>query len=642
MLMLLKRIMWEVKPMREKIVNFYTRNQQLIKRTLIILYDLMVVWVAGVLALLLRFDLSFSKIPDNFLENMQAVLLLNMFATVIIFTVNRLYSSLWAYAGVVEMQRIILAVFETTIVEVLISMIKEKNGEGYFLPRTYHFLYFFILLLLSAGIRFLYRTVRMQITSRVNSANVQTSRVMLIGAGETGHMVIRDVLSSASVMKELCCIIDDDKNKVGSYINGIKVVGDRHSIPENAEKFKINEIIIAIPSASRKELSELINICTSTGCKLKITPSVTEIMEGHISATLLRDVSVEDLLGREPVNVELDLVMGYVSGKTVLVTGGGGSIGSELCRQIAGHKPKQLIIVDIYENNAYDIELELRHNFPELNLVVLIASVRNLDRLDSIFSEYRPNLVYHAAAHKHVPLMENSPNEAIKNNVLGTYNTVKTADKYGVDRFVLISTDKAVNPTNVMGASKRICEMIIQTFGHHSKTEFVAVRFGNVLGSNGSVIPLFKKQIENGGPVTVTHPDIIRYFMTIPEAVSLVLQAGAYAKGGEIFILEMGEPVKILDLAKNIIRLSGFVPDRDIKIEFSGLRPGEKLYEELLMEEEGLRDTDNKLIHIGRAIEMDEDKFKSELEEIIELAFTEPSGEKIREAIRKIVPTYKG
>lgn len=642
MLMLLKRIMWEVKPMREKIVNFYTRNQQLIKRTLIILYDLMVVWVAGVLALLLRFDLSFSKIPDNFLENMQAVLLLNMFATVIIFTVNRLYSSLWAYAGVVEMQRIILAVFETTIVEVLISMIKEKNGEGYFLPRTYHFLYFFILLLLSAGIRFLYRTVRMQITSRVNSANVQTSRVMLIGAGETGHMVIRDVLSSASVMKELCCIIDDDKNKVGSYINGIKVVGDRYSIPENAEKFKINEIIIAIPSASRKELSELINICTSTGCKLKITPSVTEIMEGHISATLLRDVSVEDLLGREPVNVELDLVMGYVSGKTVLVTGGGGSIGSELCRQIAGHKPKQLIIVDIYENNAYDIELELRHNFPELNLVVLIASVRNLDRLDSIFSEYRPNLVYHAAAHKHVPLMENSPNEAIKNNVLGTYNTVKTADKYGVERFVLISTDKAVNPTNVMGASKRICEMIIQTFGHHSKTEFVAVRFGNVLGSNGSVIPLFKKQIENGGPVTVTHPDIIRYFMTIPEAVSLVLQAGAYAKGGEIFILEMGEPVKILDLAKNIIRLSGFVPDRDIKIEFSGLRPGEKLYEELLMEEEGLRDTDNKLIHIGRAIEMDEDKFKSELEEIIELAFTEPSGEKIREAIRKIVPTYKG
>jgi len=628
--------------MREKIVNFYTRNQQLIKRTLIILYDLMVVWVAGVLALLLRFDLSFSKIPDNFLENMQAVLLFNMFATVIIFTLNRLYSSLWAYAGVVEMQRIILAVFETTIVEVFISMIKEKNGEGYFLPRTYHFLYFFILLLLSAGIRFLYRTVRMQITSRVNSANVQTSRVMLIGAGETGHMVIRDVLSSASVMKELCCIIDDDKNKVGSYINGIKVVGDRYSIPENAEKFKINEIIIAIPSASRKELSELINICTSTGCKLKITPSVTEIMEGHISATLLRDVSVEDLLGREPVNVELDLVMGYVSGKTVLVTGGGGSIGSELCRQIAGHKPKQLIIVDIYENNAYDIELELRHNFPELNLVVLIASVRNLDRLDSIFSEYRPNLVYHAAAHKHVPLMENSPNEAIKNNVLGTYNTVKTADKYGVDRFVLISTDKAVNPTNVMGASKRICEMIIQTFGHHSKTEFVAVRFGNVLGSNGSVIPLFKKQIENGGPVTVTHPDIIRYFMTIPEAVSLVLQAGAYAKGGEIFILEMGEPVKILDLAKNIIRLSGFVPDRDIKIEFSGLRPGEKLYEELLMEEEGLRDTDNKLIHIGRAIEMDEDKFKSELEEIIELAFTEPSGEKIREAIRKIVPTYKG
>lgn len=631
-----------MKPMSEKIVSFYTKHQQLIKRALIILYDLLVVWVAGVLALLLRFDLSFSKIPAYFMENMQNMLLINMVITVIIFTVNHLYTSLWAYAGVVEMQRIILAAIETTAVEVIIVTIKSGNKAGYFLPRTYHILYFFILLILTAGIRFLYRMVRMQITSRVNPSNVQVSKVMLIGAGETGHMVIRDIISSASVMKELCCIIDDDKNKIGSYISGIKVVGDRTAIVYNAEKYKINEIIIAIPSATRKELSDLINICTDTGCKLKITPSVTEIMEGHISATLLRDVSVEDLLGRDPVEVELDLIMDYVSSKTVLVTGGGGSIGSELCRQIARHKPKQLIIVDIYENNAYDIEIELRHNYPELNLTVLIASVRNLDRLDSIFSEYKPNLVYHAAAHKHVPLMENSPNEAIKNNVLGTYNTVKTADKYGVERFVLISTDKAVNPTNVMGASKRICEMIIQTFGHHSKTEFVAVRFGNVLGSNGSVIPLFKKQISEGGPVTVTHPDIIRYFMTIPEAVSLVLQAGAYAKGGEIFILEMGEPVKILELAKNIIRLSGFVPDKDIKIEFSGLRPGEKLYEELLMEEEGLRDTENKLIHIGRAIEMDEEKFKTELEEIIEFAFTEPSGEKIREAIRKIVPTYKG
>ena len=628
--------------MSEKIVDFYTKYQQPIKRTLIILYDLMVVWVAGVLALLLRFDLSFSRIPVNFIENMQSMLIINMVVTIVIFTINHLYTSLWAYAGVVEMQRIILASIETTIVEVVIAFIKSRNNSSYFLPRTYHILYFFILLILTAGIRFLYRMVRMQMTSRVSSSSIQVSRVMLVGAGETGHMVIRDILSSASVMKELCCIIDDDKNKVGSYISGIKVVGDRNTISENVEKYNINEIIIAIPSASRKNLSELINICTETGCKLKITPSVTEIVEGHISATLLRDVSVEDLLGREPVEIELDLVMGYGSGKTVLVTGGGGSIGSELCRQIAGHRPKQLIIVDIYENNAYDIELELRHNYPELNLVVLIASVRNLERLDSIFAEYRPNLVYHAAAHKHVPLMENSPNEAIKNNVLGTYNTAKIADKYGVDRFVLISTDKAVNPTNVMGASKRMCEMIIQTFGHNSKTEFVAVRFGNVLGSNGSVIPLFKKQIASGGPVTVTHPDIIRYFMTIPEAVSLVLQAGAYAKGGEIFILEMGEPVKILELARNIIRLSGFVPDKDIKIEFSGLRPGEKLYEELLMEEEGIRHTENKLIHIGRPIEMDEGKFRTELEEIIELAFTEPSGARIREAIRKIVPTYRG
>lgn len=628
--------------MSEKIIDFYTKNQQIIKRALIILYDLMVVWVAGVLALLLRFDLSFSKIPVNFIENMQSMLIVNMVVTISIFTMNHLYTSLWAYAGVVEMQKIIVATVETTIVEMFVAFIKGRDNTGYFLPRTYHILYFFILLLLTAGIRFLYRTVRLQITSRANTSNTQVARVMLIGAGETGYMVIRDTLSSASVMKEICCIIDDDRNKVGSYINGIKVVGDRTTIAENVEKYKINEIIIAIPSAGRKELSELIGVCTETNCKLKITPSVTEIMEGHISATLLRDVSVEDLLGREPVNVELNLVMGYVSGKVVLVTGGGGSIGSELCRQIASHKPKQLIIVDIYENNAYDIEQELRYKYPELNLVVLIASVRNLDRLDSIFDTYRPDLVYHAAAHKHVPLMENSPNEAIKNNVLGTYNTVKTADKYGVERFVLISTDKAVNPTNVMGASKRMCEMIIQTFGHHSKTEFVAVRFGNVLGSNGSVIPLFKKQIAEGGPVTVTHPDIIRYFMTIPEAVSLVLQAGAYARGGEIFILEMGEPVKILDLAKNIIKLSGFVPDKDIKIEFSGLRPGEKLYEELLMEEEGLRDTDNKLIHIGRPIEMDEEKFKSELDEIIGLAFTEPSGEEIRRAIRRIVPTYKG
>lgn len=628
--------------MLEKINDFYTRHQQLIKRALIILYDLVVVWAAGVLALLLRFDLSFSKIPVNFVENMQSMLIINMFVTITIFTLNHLYTSLWAYAGVIEMQKIILAAIEAAILEVIVASIKGGDNSAYFLPRTYHILYFFILLILTAGIRFLYRTVRMQITSRVNPANAQISKVMLIGAGETGHMVIRDTLSSASVMKKICCIIDDDKNKVGNYINGIKVVGDRTTITENVEKYGINEIIIAIPSASRRDLSELIGICTETDCKLKITPSVTEIMEGHISATVLRDVSVEDLLGREPVRVELDLVMRYVSGKVVLVTGGGGSIGSELCRQIARHKPKQLIIVDIYENNAYDIELELRHRYPELNLVVLIASVRNLDRLDSIFAEYRPNLIYHAAAHKHVPLMENSPNEAIKNNVLGTYNTVKTADKYGVERFVLISTDKAVNPTNVMGASKRICEMIIQTFGHHSKTEFVAVRFGNVLGSNGSVIPLFKKQIAEGGPVTVTHPDIIRYFMTIPEAVSLVLQAGAYAKGGEIFILEMGEPVKILDLAKNIIRLSGFVPDKDIKIEFSGLRPGEKLYEELLMAEEGLKDTENKLIHIGRPIEMDEEKFKSELENIINLAFSEPSGEKIRKAIREIVPTYKG
>ena len=395
---------------------------------------------------------------------------------------------------------------------------------------------------------------------------------------------------------------------------------------------------IAIPSASAKERKAIIEICRETGCQVKILPGIYQLINGEVSVAKLRNVEIEDLLGRDPIRVNLDEIMGYVSGKVVLVTGGGGSIGSELCRQVASHNPKQLIIFDIYENNAYDIQLELKEKYPDLDLVVLIGSVRNTHRIETVFEKYRPDIVYHAAAHKHVPLMEDSPNEAIKNNVFGTYKTAKAADKYGTSRFVLISTDKAVNPTNIMGASKRMCEMVVQMMNARSKTDFVAVRFGNVLGSNGSVIPLFKKQIEQGGPVTVTHPDIIRYFMTIPEAVSLVLQAGAYAKGGEIFVLDMGEPMKILDLAKNLIRLSGYTPDVDIPIVFTGLRPGEKLYEELLMNEEGMQDTPNKLIHIGKPIEFDMERFEEQLEELYVTA--NEDGDRIREDVMRIVGTY--
>jgi FlaA1/EpsC-like NDP-sugar epimerase len=434
------------------------------------------------------------------------------------------------------------------------------------------------------------------------------------------------------------CIIDDDKGKWGRYIQGLKVVGGRDKIVECADIYDVDEIIVAMPSASRSEIRSILEICKDTSCKLRSLPGMYQLVNGEVNVSKLRDVEVEDLLGREPVSVDMESILGYVQGKVVLVTGGGGSIGSELCRQIAGHKPRQLIIIDIYENSVYDVQQELKQNHPELDLVVLIASVRNTNRMNFIFSKYKPDIVYHAAAHKHVPLMEDSPTEAVKNNVFGTFKTAQAAAMSGVQRFVMISTDKAVNPTNIMGASKRICEMIIQTFDKHYDTEFVAVRFGNVLGSNGSVIPLFKKQIAAGGPVTVTHPDIIRYFMTIPEAVSLVLQAGAYAKGGEIFVLDMGEPVKILTLAENLIKLSGYRVGEDIKIEFTGLRPGEKLYEELLMDEEGMKETANKLIHIGKPIELDEQEFFNQLKELKDECQIESSD--IKPLIRKIVPTY--
>ena len=462
---------------------------------------------------------------------------------------------------------------------------------------------------------------------------------MVIGAGEAANVIIKEILNSHFSTMVIRCIIDDDQNKWGRYIQGIKVVGGRERIIECADLYNIDEIIIAMPSISRKNLKDILSICKETHCKLRSLPGMYQLVNGEVNVSKLRDVEVEDLLGREPVEVDIDSIIGYVSGKVVMVTGGGGSIGSELCRQVAAHKPRQLVILDIYENSVYDVQQELKRKYPDLNLVVLIASVRNTNRLNSIFSQYHPDIVYHAAAHKHVPLMEASPCEAIKNNVFGTWKTATAAAMNGTERFVMISTDKAVNPTNIMGASKRICEMIIQTFNKHYETNFVAVRFGNVLGSNGSVIPLFKKQIAEGGPVTVTDPNIIRYFMTIPEAVSLVLQAGAYAKGGEIFVLDMGEPVKILDLAENLIKLSGYKVGEDIKIEFTGLRPGEKLYEEMLMSEEGMKDTANKQIHIGRPIDLNEMEFFGQLQKLKEAANAESPN--IRRMVQEIVPTYK-
>ena len=463
--------------------------------------------------------------------------------------------------------------------------------------------------------------------------------VMLIGAGDAGRALAVEFTNSDHIQDHLSCVIDDNPVKWNKQLCGVPIVGGRQDILTAVKKYKISKIIFAIPNCTAKSRKEILDICATTGCEVQMLPGIFQMVNGEVSVSKLRKVDPQDLLGREPIKVNLDEIVGYISGKVVLVTGGGGSIGSELCRQIAHAKPKQLIILDIYENNAYDIQMELRRTHPELNLEVIIGSVRDAVRLNHVMETYRPELVFHAAAHKHVPLMEESPNEAIKNNVIGTYKLAKAAAEYGVKRFVQISTDKAVNPTNIMGASKRLCEMVIQMMNRESKTEFVAVRFGNVLGSNGSVIPLFKKQIEAGGPVTVTHPDIIRYFMTIPEAVSLVLQAGYYAKGGEIFILDMGEPVKIDTMARNMIRLSGYEPDVDIKIEYTGLRPGEKLYEELLMKEEGMQETANKLIHIGKPIEMDDALLEQQLKRLDEASRAE--SEDIKDIVAEIVPTYK-
>lgn len=604
----------------------------LIKKIALISYDIVAIFIASALGLLLRFDFQISRIDTGYLLAVKEYFLFNVIITIIIFILLRLYNSLWQYASTSELENIIVACLLSAAAQVIGMHLMGKT-----VPVSFHFVYYASLTAFVLGSRFLYRFLRNIIGDR-QKQKVARHRVMVVGAGDAGNVLVREMMSSNFLLKKICCLIDDDPLKIGNFFRGIEIVGGRQDIPEMVEKYNIDEIIVAMPSVSAKDRKEILEICQTTGCELKTLPGMYQLVNGEISVNRLRNVEIEDLLGREPIKVDLNSIMDYVNGKVILVTGGGGSIGSELCRQIAKHGPETLIIVDIYENNAYEIQQELKRSYPDLDLIVLIASVRNTHRMETIFAKYHPEIVYHAAAHKHVPLMEDSPNEAIKNNVFGTYKTAKAAVKYGTKRFVLISTDKAVNPTNIMGASKRMCEMIVQMMNGQSETEFVAVRFGNVLGSNGSVIPLFKKQIEEGGPVTVTHPDIIRYFMTIPEAVSLVLQAGVLANGGEIFVLDMGEPVKILDLALNLIKLSGYRPFEDIDIKFTGLRPGEKLYEELLMAEEGMKETENRLIHIGKPIEFDEDLFTKQLSELMVIANSD--AEDIKEKVREIVPAY--
>ena len=614
--------------MEKKKVNY----QLLIRRVCLIILDILCIIAASFLALLTRFEFDFHQIPPEFLKVIYEYGPFIIVVTLIIFTFFHVYSSLWEYAGIEEVFSLIAACLLSAVAKIVVISFTWST-----MPRSWYVLDTMYLMILIGTTRVSYRLIRLRRQNR-KFPWVKRKKVMIIGGGEAGRTLITEIQNSKYLDQKVACIIDDDPKKIGRYIKGIKVVGNRDSIKKNVKRYNIQQIILTIPSVNSARIRPIVEICQDTNCELMILPGVYQLVTGEVKASKLRPVKIEDLLGRDEVHINLNEIMDYVSGKVIMVTGGGGSIGSELCRQIAEHRPKQLIIFDIYENNAYDIQQELVRKHPELDLVVLIGSVRDENRIDSIFEQYHPEIIYHAAAHKHVPLMEDSPNEAIKNNVLGTYNMVRMADKWNVKRFVQISTDKAVNPTNIMGASKRICEMIIQTYNKESNTEYVAVRFGNVLGSNGSVIPLFKKQIAEGGPVTVTHPEIIRYFMTIPEAVSLVLQAGAYAKGGEIFVLDMGDPVKILDLAKNMIRLSGYKVDQDIKIEFTGLRPGEKLFEELLMDEEGMTDTPNKLIHIGHPIDVDEVKLFHALRVLEQSAQSETDD--MRLIVESIVPTY--
>ena len=608
------------------------RIQLLVRRFFLFLTDTFLLNACVYLSLIMRFDVGIVSIEPQYISNYVENMLPYTIMSLLIFWLFRLYHSLWQYASIAEVYRIA----EACIIVEVVHFLSNKIA-GNMLPRSCYFNAAIYLIIAICASRFMYRMIR---TVLNKYRNIKTSNnVMIIGAGEATNVIMREIKNSSYLANSnIACIIDDDRRKVGKYIRGVKVIGTRDKIKEAAKLYDIDEIIFAIPSASNEVKRDILNICKETDCTLKILPGVYQMVDGEINVNSIRNVDVLDLLGRDPIEVDIESIMGYVKDKVIMVTGGGGSIGSELCRQLVSHKPKQLIIFDIYENNAYDIQQELKINYPDANVVTLIGSIRNVSRLESVFAQYKPDIVYHAAAHKHVPLMEVSPDEAVKNNVVGTWNVARMADKYGVKKFVMISTDKAVNPTNVMGATKRICEMIVQTYNEISKTDFVAVRFGNVLGSNGSVIPLFKRQIEAGGPVTVTDPNIIRYFMTIPEAVSLVLQAGAYAKGGEIFILDMGEPVKIDDLAKNLIRLSGYTLGVNMEIKYTGLRPGEKLYEELLMKEEGLQETDNKLIHIGKPIEFDKENFFDNLEKLKEEAYSETGN--IRESLKKVVDTY--
>ena len=601
-------------------------------KVLLIVLDIIFINLSSFLALWLRFNMKISDIELWYVDSIVSAALVNTVGTVLIFAVLKLYSSLWRFASIKELVYVIEGCIASILLNIFFYFFTYKP-----IFRSYFLLYGASLFLLTCVSRFSYRLVRLLYRSNIHGRHVRNT--MIIGAGEACNVVMKELELSTELDARICCVIDDDVKKQGTYIHGVKVVGGRDKILEYAERYAINEIIVAIPSASKVEQRKILAICQQVqGCELKILPGVYQLVNGEVSVSKLRNVEIEDLLGRDPIQITTEKIGRYVSDKVVLVTGGGGSIGSELCRQIAANGVRQLIIFDIYENNAYDIQQELKRTYPNLDLVVLIGSVRNGRKVNSVFEKYRPDIVYHAAAHKHVPLMEDSPNEAIKNNVFGTYKVALAADRYKTSKFVLISTDKAVNPTNIMGASKRMCEMIIQVFNNRSKTEYVAVRFGNVLGSNGSVIPLFRKQIEEGGPVTVTHPDIIRYFMTIPEAVSLVLQAGASAKGGEIFVLDMGKPVKIADLARNMIRLSGLKEGVDIEIKYTGLRPGEKLYEELLMEEEGMKGTENELIHIGRPLEFQEEEFLKDLEELYQEAYAET--DQMKRIVKKIVPTY--
>ena len=602
-----------------------------VRQLMLIIVDILSIIFSLYGSLILRFE---GLLEQTYISNINSVLLIVIILNIAILFLMKMYKSLWQFASVTELFNVITSSILCSLVNIVIFEIANKD-----LPEACYFLYFLLLTLCLGITRFSYRFIRMYKSHIVPKSRRELQKVMIIGAGLAGEKTYQEITYNPSVYKKVVCFIDDDKSKQGRRIHDVTVYGGREKIIEVAKKFGVEEILLAMPSSNRKEVADILNICKETKCQIKKLPGIYQMINGDIHISDFKDVEIQDLLGREPIKVNIEDIIRYVTGKVVMVTGGGGSIGSELCRQIAASGPKQLIIVDIYENNAYDIQLELKHKYPNLNLETIIASVRNSKKMDKLFEKYQPDIVYHVAAHKHVPLMEDSPNEAVKNNVFGTLNIVKAADKYKTKKFILISTDKAVNPTNIMGATKRICEMIVQSYNKQSQTEYVAVRFGNVLGSNGSVIPLFKKQIKEGGPVTVTHPDIIRYFMTIPEAVSLVLQAGAYAKGGEIFILDMGEPVKIADMARNLIKLSGYEPDVDIKIEYTGLRPGEKLYEELLMKEEGLQDTPNHLIHIGKPIALDETTFFNKLTNLKEAVYKETSD--VRLLVKDIISTYK-